>query len=159
MILRALSALLIVTLFAGCPMSDKKPIKGKGKNSQQKDKPPIPTKDESADVAFQAFAGRLRVAVQTRDIPMLSSMMAPDFGYRWDTAPEGETPFSFWDQNNLWGELASLLKERWVPYDGFMVVPPQFAMSPDYRGYRAGLKMFNGSWKLAYFVPPPPAEQ
>lgn len=157
MILRALSIMLATLLCAGCPFSDKKPNKGKGKDPKENGKPAVPTKDESGDVAFQAFVGRLRVAVQTRDVPMLSSMMAQDFGYRWDKGAEGETPFAYWDANNLWGELAALMKENWVPYDGFMIVPPQFATSPDFRGYRAGLKMENGSWRFAYFVPPPPA--
>lgn len=139
-------------------MADKKPNKGKGKDTAKSEKPKVPTRDESGDVAFQAFTGRLRTAVLKRDVPMLSSMMAPDFGYRWDAAPEGETPFEFWDRNNLWGELASVLKERWVSHEGFMVVPPQFGMSGDYRGYRAGLRMVAGSWKLAYFVPAPPLE-
>ena len=161
MILRAFSAVLAVILLAGCPMSDKRQgkAKGKGKDPYHTDTPPIPTKDESGDVAFQAFVGRLRIAVRKRDLAVLAPMMAEDFGYRWDDPPEGETPFLFWDRNNLWGELASLLKENWVPYDGFMVVPPQFAVSPDFRGYRAGLKMVNGSWKFAYFVPPPPTDQ
>ena len=157
MILRSLSIFIAVMLCAGCPMSDKKPNKGKGKGANQTEQPPVPTKDESGDVAFQAFVGRLRMAVQTRDVPVLASMMAKDFGYRWDAPPAGETPFAYWDANNLWGELAGLMKENWVPYDGFMVVPPQLATSPDFRGYRAGLKMENGSWRFAYFVPPPPA--
>ena len=140
-------------------MTDKKPVKAKGKEQGKPEKPKAPTRDESGDVAFQGFSGRLRMAVQKRDIPTLSSMMTPDFGYRWDNAPEGETPFDFWDQNNLWGELASLLKQQWVPHDGFMVVPPQFAMNESYRGYRAGVRMIGGSWKLAYFVPAPPPEQ
>lgn len=161
MILRTISAVLTVMLITGCPMSDKKPSKGKGKGKDpyHTDKPPVPTTDESGDVAFQAFAGRLRTAVGKRDLAELVPMMAADFGYRWDAAPEGETPFAYWDRNNLWGELASLLKENWVPYDGFMVVPPQFAVSPEFGGYRAGLKMVNGSWKFAYFVPPPPYAQ
>ena len=158
MILRALCSLAIVAFFAGCPMADQKPNKAKGKVPGKTEKPKVPTRDESGDVAFQAFSGRLRMAVEKRDVPTLSSMMAPDFGYRWDHAPEGETPFDFWDKNNLWGELASVLKERWVPHEGFMVVPPQFALSESYRGYRAGLRMIGGSWKLAYFVPAPPPE-
>ena len=90
-------------------MADKKPNKAKGKVPSKTEKPKTPTRDESGDVAFQAFSGRLRTAVQKRDVPTLSSMMAPDFGYRWDNAPEGETPFEFWDKNNLWGDLASVL--------------------------------------------------
>jgi len=126
MILRPLSALFVVALLTGCPMSDKKSEAAKAKDPNAAKKP---TRDESHDVAFQGFVGRLRTAVQSRDVAVLSSMMAPDFGYRWDAPGEGETPFSFWDKNNLWGELASLLKDHWVPHDGFMVVPPQFAVN------------------------------
>ena len=159
MILRVISSILVLMVCAGCPFSDKKPIKGKGRGPNETTKPPVPTKDESGDVAFQAFVGRLRLAVQARDVPALSSVMAQDFGYRWDPAPQGDTPFAYWDSKNLWGELAALMKENWVPHDGFMVVPPQFATSPDFRGYRAGLKMENGSWRFAYFVPPPPSTE
>jgi hypothetical protein len=151
MTLRAISVLFAVMVLVGCPKSDTKSNKGK-RGPEEK-----PTKDESGDVAFQAFTGRLRKAVEKRDAPTLASMMAPNFGYRWDDAAEGETPFAYWDANNLWGELASLMREKWVPHNGFMVVPPQFAASEDYRGYRAGLTMVNGSWRFAYFVSPPPA--
>jgi hypothetical protein len=48
--------------------------------------------------------------------------------------------------------------EKWVPYDGFMVVPAQLATDPQYGGYRAGVQMVNGSWRFMYFVPPPPEE-
>jgi hypothetical protein len=155
MILRVVSLILAAMLCAGCPLSDRKANKAKGKN--KKDESAAATRDESGDTGFQAFVGRLRVAVQKRDVPTLASMMARDFGYRWDNPPEGETPFAYWDARNLWGELAALLRENWVPHDGFMVAPPQFAASPDFQGYRAGLRMENGSWRFAYFVPPPPA--
>jgi hypothetical protein len=45
-----------------------------------------------------------------------------------------------------------------VPYDGFMVAPPQLAEDPDYAGFRAGVRMVNGSWRFVYFVPKPPAD-
>ncbi len=155
--LRMLSALLVTTLLAGCPADQKKPAKAKGdKFSTQK--PPVPTKDQSDDVTFQSFVGRLRIAVEKHDAPTLASVMSENFGYRWDAGPEGEDVFAFWDRNNLWGELASLVRENWVPYDGFMVVPPQLAADPQYGGYRAGVQMVNGSWRFAYFVPPPPEE-
>jgi hypothetical protein len=152
MITRILTAILAVCLLSGCPMSDKKPAKGKTK-------PAEPTTDNSGDVNFQSVVGRLREAVRRRDTAMLASMMAQDFGYRWDNPPEGETPFAYWDRLNLWGELAAVLRERWVPHDGFMVVPPQFAANPEYNGYRAGLKQVDGNWRLAYFVSPPPKER
>jgi hypothetical protein len=149
MFLRAILSLLAVVIFAGCPLPGKDPKKAKGKS----DKPDM--KDQSGDMAFQAFTGRLRKAVELRDRTMLASMMAPDFGYRWDNAPQGETPFSYWDQHKLWGELAVLMRERWTPHEAFMVVPPQFAQNENYPGYRAGLTMVNGSWRFAYFVSAP----
>ncbi len=155
--LRLLSALLITTLLAGCPGDGKKPTKAKGDKFTTQ-KPPMPTKDQSNDVTFQSFVGRLRIAVEKRDLPTLSQVMVDDFGYRWDAAPEGENVFTYWDKNNLWGELATLVHKNWVPYDGFMVVPPQLALDPQYGGYRAGVRMVNGSWRFMYFVPPPPME-
>ena len=151
MFLRAMVLLFAVVMFAGCPVPDKNSKKAKGKKEQ----PQI--KDQSGDASFQAFVGRLRKAVENRDKVVMASMMSPDFGYRWDKGPEGETPFSYWDKNKLWGELAALMKERWTPHDAFMVVPPQFAQSETYPGFRAGLTMVNGSWRFAYFVSAPPA--
>ena len=149
MIFRTLVLLVAAMILAGCPASDKKSKKASGNERPQ-------MKDQNGDTAFQAFLGRLTKAVAARDKEMLASMMSPDFGYRWDIAPEGETPFAYWDHNKLWGELSALLHERWTPHDAFMVVPPQFAQSESYPGYRAGLTMVNGSWRFAYFVPAPP---
>lgn len=145
----ALATLLALLLLAGCPKKDDKKDKARGKDE---------TKDQSEDQTFQSFTGRLRTAVAKRDIATLSALMAPDFGYRWDAAPHGETPFSYWDRNNLWGELNNLLKTKWVPYESFMVVPPQMAGNEDYHGYRAGVRMVNGSWRFSYFVPAQPVE-
>jgi hypothetical protein len=145
----ALTALLAIALLAGCADKDEKKDKTKGKD---------PTKDQSQDTTFQSFTGRLRTAVAKRDVQMLSSLMAPGFGYRWDAGPPGETAFSYWDQHQLWGELSNLLKTRWVPYESFMVVPPELAENDNYHGYRAGVRMVNGSWRFAYFVPAPPLE-
>lgn len=151
MFLRAIVLFLTVVILAGCPQPGKDRKKAKGKQ----DKPQM--KDQSGDTAFQAFNGRLRKAVELHDRTMLASMMSSDFGYRWDSGPAGETPFAYWDQNKLWGELSALLRERWTPHDAFMVVPSQFAQNENYPGYRAGLTMVNGSWRFAYFVSAPPA--
>ena len=115
-------------------------------------------KDLSGDPSFQAFAGRLRIAVRKRDFDMLNSLMAADFGYRWDTAPAGETAFSFWTEQNLWPELYEIVRGEFAPNGDYMVAPPAFAANPDsYSGYRAGTRMINGAWRFAYFVPAPPA--
>jgi hypothetical protein len=140
-----------VTLLSGCPKNERK-TKTSGNRTDQ---PPVPTKDQSGDVTFQGFVGQLKVAIARRDKDMLGSMMPPNFGYRWDDGPPGEDAFVYWDKNNLWPELQALMNERWVPYDGYMVVPPQLAQDSEYRGYRAGVQQMNGSWKFAYFVAAP----
>jgi hypothetical protein len=151
MVFRFLSVVLATALLAGCP--------NERENPKKKAKAADPTKDQSGDVAFQSFVGRLRVAAEKRDKQMLASMMAPDFGWRWETPAPGEDPFSYWDSKHSWGELAQLMRAQWVPYDGYMVVPPAFAANPDsYGGYRAGVRMVNGSWRFAYFVPAAPVE-
>ncbi len=145
--------LLCVTLasfaLSGCFDNDKKKP---GTDAKKKDEKKEPAKDMSQDPTFQAFVGRLRIAVGKRDRRELSEDMAPGFGYRWDQPPEGETPFDYWDKNSAWGDLSNVLATKFVPHEGYMVAPPQFATDPAYRGYRVGLRLFNGSWKLAYFV-------
>lgn len=155
---RVVTALLAICLLAGCPFSYDKDGKKKAKGRFQPEDPLKPTKDESGDVAFQAFVGRLRSAVEARDMAQIASMMTPDFGYRWDNPPAGANVFAYWDQNDLWPKLTKLMGEKWVPYDGYMVVPPELASNPQYGGYRAGVKMVNGSWRFAYFVSAPPPE-
>ncbi len=116
-------------------------------------------KNASKDPTFQAFVGRLRTAVARKDREMLQSLMAPGFGYRWDSAPPGDNVFTFWDMNNLWPELNTLVQQEMVPLEDFMVAPPEFAADPQgFAGYRVGLKQVMGSWRFIYFVPPPPAE-
>lgn len=110
-------------------------------------------RDESGDVDFQAFVGRLRKAVQTRDMNTIASMMTENFGYRLN--PEGAGPgvFKYWDENNLWPELEGILSEKFIRKEEYMVAPPQFAdPSLNYDGYRAGIKRVKGSWKFIYFV-------
>lgn len=104
-------------------------------------------------MAFQAFLGRLRKAVHEHDMATIASMMTADFGYRLDPPGEGQGVFAYWDENNLWPELELIMKERFVPKEDYMVSPAEFLTNPDnYNGYRAGIRMENGSWKFAYFV-------
>ncbi len=151
MIFRAFLLLAAAVMLAGCPKPDKKSKKAQGSDENK-------LKDQSGDTSFQAFVGRLQKAVDARDRTMLASMLAPDFGYRWDSGPGGETPFAYWDRHKLWGELSAIVRQRWTPHGQFMVSPPAFAQNPDgYGGYRAGLTTVNGGWRFAYFVPAPPA--
>jgi hypothetical protein len=117
-------------------------------------------KNASNDPTFQAFLGRLRIAVAKKDYEVLRGMMVPDFGYRWDNPPPGDSIFAYWDLNNLWPELEKLLQTQFMPLEDFMVSPPEFADKPSgYAGYRVGIKQIMGSWRFVYFVPPPPPEQ
>jgi hypothetical protein len=143
MLSRALLALLVAFAVAGCQAPYKK--------KDDEDKKPL--KDQSGDTSFQAFLGRLRIAVSKHDQAVLASMMTKDFGYRWDAPPPGETVFSYWDQNNVWPELSAILREKFAPSDVYMVAPRQFTVDPDnYQGYRAGMRVAGGSWKFAYFI-------
>ena len=123
-------------------------------DSKKKDKKDAAQmKDQSGDTSFQGFVGRLQIAVARKDYAMLASMMSPDFGYRWDTAPPGESPFDYWDKNNLWPELSRVLGERFVPNELSMAAPPQLVSDPTYKGPRVGLRVINGSWRFYYFLP------
>jgi hypothetical protein len=136
-------------LLAGC----KTPYKESDKKREQE------KRNASGDPNFQAFIGRLRTAVAKKDYEMLRSMMVPDFGYRWDNPPPGDSVFAYWSLNNLWPELEGLLRKDFSVSDDFMVSPPEFAQDPQgYAGYRVGIKQIMGSWRFVYFVPPPPPE-
>jgi hypothetical protein len=151
------SYLLLAVLFAGCQTPDDKKEKKEAaakkaleKANKKDSKPSIP--DANDDMLFQSFLGRLRLAVQNKDRVVITSMMDANFGWRWDTPPAGETAFDYWEQNNLWGELSSLLSERFVPHENYMVAPPKFVTDSSYKGYRVGLRTANGTWKFAYFI-------
>ena len=144
MAFRILVVTALVFCFAACSTPQKK-------KAVPKPTPP-PGKDLSGDVSFQSFIGRVRKAVAKHDMQMLASMMTQNFGYRLEPVGEGAGVFQYWDENNLWDELQSVLSERFVPNGPYMVVPPQFAADPAYHGYRAGFIIVNGSWKFAYFV-------
>lgn len=106
-----------------------------------------------ADNGFDVFIIQLRGAVADRNIPLVASLMTPNFGYQLNPPKEGEGVFEFWDQNNLWGELSLVLQEEFVPTGAYMVAPPQFAGAQSaYLGYRAGIVRTRKGWKFAYFV-------
>ena len=141
--------LAVAVVFTGCQTpSEKEKVK---QAALKKAKAEL--RDESGDVDFQAFVGRLHKAVAKRDIDTLKSMMTDDFGYKLEPAMSGAGAFDYWDQQGLWPELDGILSEKFVKYKGYMIAPPQFAdPSLNYDGYRAGIRRVNGSWKFAYFV-------
>src|SRR5437016_1954535 len=129
--------LLLAIGLSGCQTPSQKE---KEKKAALKKKTKAELREESSDVDFQAFVGRLRKAVAAHDVNTLAEMMTPDFGYSLNPEKAGEGVFKYWDEQNLWPELDGILSEKFVKKGGFMVAPPQFAdESLNYDGYRAGL--------------------
>ena len=152
--MRIIASILLVLVIglSGCQTPSQKE-KEKEKKAALKRKAKAELREESSEVDFQAFVGRLRKAVAAHDVNTLASMMTPDFGYSLNPEKSGEGVFKYWDEQNLWPELDGILSEKFVKKGDFMVAPPQFAdESLNYDGYRAGLRRVNGSWKFAYFV-------
>ena len=145
------SVLLLLAIgLSGCQTPSQKE---KEKKAALKKKTKAELREESSDVDFQAFVGRLRKAVAAHDVNTLAEMMTPDFGYSLNPEKSGEGVFKFWDEQNLWPELDGILSEKFVKKGDYMVAPPQFGNeSLNYDGYRVGLRRVNGSWKIAYFV-------
>ncbi len=146
MLFRLLLCIFLATALTSCEAPYKKSDAAERK----------PLKDVAKDPTFQAFIERLRIAVQKKDRQMLASMMTQDFGWRWDDAPQGESPFDYWDKRKLWGELGEILRKGFEPNELYMVAPPEVMTNPSYAGYRAGMRLVGGSWRFAYFVPAPP---
>jgi len=157
--MKIIASILLVFAIAlsGCKSREEKE---KQKKAALTKKAKAKLREESTDVDFEAFIGRLRKAVAARDVPALKSMMTQDFGYKLEPRLEGLEPradspgvFQYWEQQGLWPELQGILSEKFVKYKDYMVAPPQFAEeSLGYDGYRAGIRRVNGSWKFAYFV-------
>lgn len=146
------SILLVFALvLSACQTPKAKKEKEKKAAATQKEKAkPI---EESRDVDFQAFVGRLRKAAAAHDVHALASMMTTDFGYRLEPEASGEGVFKYWDDQGLWPELQGILSEKFAKKGEYMVAPPQFANPAlNYDGYRAGIRRVNGSWKFVYFV-------
>ena len=149
--------LALAVALTGCKSPEQRE---KAKEAKLTKKANAKLREESTDVDFQAFVGRLRKAVASRDVAALKSMMTPDFGYKLEPKMEGleagaEGPgvFQYWNEQGLWPELDGILSEKFVKKGAYMVAPPQFADgSVNYDGYRVGIRRVNGSWKFAYFV-------
>ena len=150
---------LVLAAVALLPLAGCGTLFDKKKQEEKKKKEEDAKKDASKDPNFQAFIGRLRTAVARKDYAMLQSMMAPDFGYRWDNPPPGDNVFTYWDLNNIWPEVARILREPFVPHGDYMVAPPELVTNPGAVTYRAGMRRYVGSWRFAYFVPPEPGPQ
>jgi hypothetical protein len=150
--MRKLLTILLLTAFVltACQTPEQKKEKARKEALKKKAKADL---REPQDVDFQAFMGRLRKAVATRDMATLKSRMTDDFGYKLEPPMAGPGVFQYWEQENLWPELDGILAEKFVKKGNFMVAPQQFGdPSLNYDGYRAGITRVKGSWKFAYFV-------
>lgn len=137
-------SLLLATALCGCF----EPYKKKDAEDRK------PLRNAAGDTTFRAFLGRLRIAVAKKDVPMISSMMTADFGYTWEESAQPSAQiFSYWDENNSWPVLSDLLEKKFTPQELYMVSPPELAADANYNGPRCGMRIANGSWRFAYFLP------
>lgn len=114
---------------------------------------PAKTKLEPDESDLNWFLKELRSAANSQDMYRLAALMTPNFGYQLNPPLEGDGVFQYWDENNMWGELALIVNDEFVPNGDFMVAPPEFADPAIlYTGYRAGIIQIAGKWRFAYFV-------
>ena len=153
MILRLLLSVLLACSLAGCTTSPdkKKAAEAKAKAEDEE------ALDAASDPDFLAFIGRLRQAVAQHDVDTIAPMMTQNFGYRLNPVGEGDGVFQYWDQQNIWPQLQSVLNGHFATKGNFFVTPPAFATDPNFHGWRAGITNVNGTWKFAYFVTDSPA--
>ena len=154
MILRLLLSVVLACSLASCASPQKKKDAEAKAKAQQTD-----MEDAGGDPDFLAFVGRLRKAVAMHDVDTIAPMMTANFGYRLDDPNgEGAGVFQYWDQQNIWPQLQTVLNQHFVPKGNFMVGPPAFALDPNFHGYRAGIASVDGAWKFAYFVTDSPPQ-
>ena len=108
---------------------------------------------ENSDVDFQAFVGRLRKAVATRDMETLKSMMTDDFGYKLEPPMSGSGRFPVLGAGkslagagrHLVREIREERRRSWSRRRSSPTLTELRRLSRrDYSG--------RGSWKFAYFV-------
>ena len=150
MILRLLLCVALGCSLTACTSPTKK--KEAEKKLQEKQEEEEAMEDISNDPDFQSFLSRLRTAAASHDMDTIASMMTTNFGYRLDPVGEGDGVFKYWDDQNLWPQLQTVLNQKFVPKGSFMVAPPEFSTDPKFHGYRAGIASVDGVWKFAYFV-------
>ena len=100
--------------------------------------------------SFEASTLRMMEASITRDQSVIQPMLAPDYTWREDDAPLTETPFEFWNRQNLWGTLNNLLNQKTFDSAGVKIAPRD-AKSASYTGPRLAWRKVGDEWRLAYF--------
>ena len=100
--------------------------------------------------SFESANLRMMEASITRDQEVIQPMLAPDFNWREDDAPLTETPFEFWNRQNLWGTLNKLLNQTSFDSAGLKIAPRD-AKNASYTGPRLAWRKVGDEWRLAYF--------
>ena len=147
--------LLLAVALTGCKSPAKKP---KDKKEAAQAKKDAQTTEDSADVDFQAFVGRLRQAVEARDMNTIAAhddarILPTPWAARRRRIKRATAFFSIGTRRGCGRSWPGILSEKFVKKEDFMVAPPQFAdPAVAYDGYRAGIRRVSGSWKFVYFV-------
>ncbi len=156
-IIPVLVAAAALATASGCKSGKNEEAAGQSRPEPETAATPNPTpaakKSQRDEGNLDWFLAELRDAVNSQDMYRLAALMTPNFGYQLNPPLEGDGVFQYWDENNLWGELALIVNDEFVPNGNFLVAPPEFADPATlYTGYRAGIVKVGGLWKFAYFV-------
>lgn len=106
------------------------------------------------DAASKAVTEVHRAAL-TRDAAALRSKMVDEFSWSAGGAPSADVAIATWQADGaILGELARVLDAGCRTDDSGKLVtcPPAYTEQPSYDGYRAGFKLIDGDWKMAFFL-------
>jgi hypothetical protein len=94
-------------------------------------------------------------AATARDATALRATMVDDFVWSAGSDPDADVAVAMWHADaTILAELARVLDAGCRVDDSQTLVtcPPTYTEEPGYRGYRAGFKLVDGRWKLAFFT-------
>lgn len=149
----AVLSLAVLLSFGACSeLSSLRPAGARSSGASRGERGPVDGRFHPAEGGLDEVRIQLLEAVITRDREAISRLLTPDFLWREDESPLEESPFSFWDRHQLWGELQKLIGAKVAKVELIRIAPRE-AMNPNYLGGRLAWRQVGGEWRLASYFP------